>query len=199
MPDRNYRRLTRAKSRALFGIVSTYRSSLWLGEDHLLQIDANGYTETYKRFYFGDIQALVLCRTDTWLYRAVVFAALAGLFGLIAVLGGGPIMVWIFGTIAGVFALCLVFDLLAGPTSKAYLRTAVQTETLVSLNRLRRAYNLFETLRPLITAAQGELASGKNSPELPNQHSPPATANLFAQPAAQRVTEVSPLPSKEQA
>jgi hypothetical protein len=32
--------------------------SLWLGEDHLLCVDSNGYAETYKRFYFRDVQAI---------------------------------------------------------------------------------------------------------------------------------------------
>jgi hypothetical protein len=162
MADREYRRLTRAKSRSLFGVVSTARSSLWLGKDHLLQIDASGYSESYKRFYFRDIQALVFCRTDAWLYRSVVFVALASLFALIAIFGGGPVLGWIFGVIAGLFGLFVLLELLAGPSAKAYLRTAVQTEALISLSRLRRARYVSEMLHPLIIAAQGEFGGGQH-------------------------------------
>lgn len=180
MPEPEYRRLTRARNRSLFALVSSSRTSLWLGKDHLLQIDTSGYTENYKRFHFRDIQALVLCKTDAWLYRAVVLAALASFFGLLPRLGGGPVAAWIFGIIAGVFAIFLFFDLLAGPTAKCYLRTAVQTERLVALSRLRRARYVFEILRPLITAVQGEF-----KPEIPSRVvSEPVPPLVGAVPAA---------------
>jgi hypothetical protein len=178
MADLEYRRLTRAKSRALFGIVSTTRSSLWLGKDHLLQIDTSGYTESYKRFYFADIQALVMCRTEHWLYQAVVFAALACFFALIGIFGGGPVIAWIFGILAGLFALCLLLDLTGGPSSKCYVRTAVQTEALVSLTRLRRARRTFDVLRPLITAAQGELKMQQPASETAGQPAPPVILDM---------------------
>ena len=171
MAEREYRRLTRAKNRSRFAVVSTSRTSLWLGKDHLLQIETSGYTETYKRFHFRDIQALVLCRTDTWLYQGVGLLGVACLFGLIAVVGGGPVVAWIFGSIAGLFGLILLLHLLAGPSSKCYLRTAVQTEPLASLNRLRKARKVFGMLRPLIVAAQAEPA--QPSAPLPGQDNPP--------------------------
>jgi hypothetical protein len=198
MAEHDYRRLTRAKSRSLFAIVSTSRSSLWLGNDHLLQIDASGYTESYKRFHFRDIQALVLCKTDTWLYLGVIFAALASLFGLIALLGGGPVVAWIFGCIAAIFALCLLFDLIAGPTSKCYLRTAVQTERLVSITRLRRARKVFDTLRPWIRNAQGELRPSNQPLEV--QPIPPVISQVQGpSPSSEPVTETSSPPTQEQA
>jgi hypothetical protein len=157
MAEREYRRLTRTRNRSRFALVTTSRSSLWLGRDHLLVIDTSGYTETYKRFHFRDIQALVLCRTDTWLYQAVGLAAFGCLFGLIAIVGGNPVVAWVFGSLAGLFGVFVLIDLLLGPSSKCYIRTAVQTEQLAPLARLRRAQKVFATLRPLITSAQGEL------------------------------------------
>ena len=38
--------------------------SLWIGEDHLLLVELRGFTETYRRFYFRDVQAIILRRTD---------------------------------------------------------------------------------------------------------------------------------------
>src|SRR5262252_7141323 len=102
MAEPEYRRLSRGRNRRRFALVTTTRSSLWLGKDHLLVIDSSGYTETYKRFHFRDIQALVLCRTDRWLYQAVILAALGCFFGLIAILGSGPVT-WVFGILAGIF------------------------------------------------------------------------------------------------
>ena len=196
MAEREYRRLTRAKNRSFFAVAFSSRSSLWLGKDHLLQIDTSGYTESYKRFHFRDIQALVLCRTDAWLYIAVVFAALAGLFGLIAVLGGNPIVGWIFGCLAAILALCLLFDLLAGPTSKCYLRTAVQTEMLVSVTRLRRARTVFDTLWPLIISAQTELKPA--SPPSDVQNIVPPVISDVPVPSTQPVAEPSSPSTQDQ-
>ena len=158
MAEKEYRRLTRSRSRTIFGIVSHGRSSLWLGKDHILSVEANGYTETYKRFYFRDIQALILRKTATWLVWGTVLGSIAALFALIAVLGGDVVVAWIFGILGGFFGLALAFYLAAGPTCAAQLRTAVQTEEVPSLCRLRRARKVLARLRPLLAEAQGQLA-----------------------------------------
>ena len=194
MAEREYRRLTRAKNRSRFAVASTSRTSLWLGKDHLLQIETSGYSESYKRCHFRDIQALVLCRTDAWLYLGVGLLGVVCLFGLIAVVGGGPVVAWIFGSIAGLFGLILLLHLLAGPSSKCYLRTAVQTEQLVSLNRLRKAQKVFGMLRPLIVAAQAEPA--QPSPPLPGQDNPPViSAPPSVGPAAEASNPPTSLPA----
>src|SRR6476620_6663962 len=38
--------------------------TLHLGADHLLQIEHSGYSEDYRRFYFGDIQAFIVRQTN---------------------------------------------------------------------------------------------------------------------------------------
>jgi hypothetical protein len=156
MAEPEYRRLTRGRNRYLFAVALAARSSLWLGKDHLLQIDTNGYTETYKRFYFRDIQALVLCKTNAGLRQTVVLGAITGVLTLIAILGTGEIVAWVFGSLAALFGIGLLLELVAGPTSKCYLRTAVQTEHLVSLPRVRGAQKVLASLHPLITQVQGE-------------------------------------------
>jgi hypothetical protein len=131
-----------------------------LGEDHLLAIDTSGYTETYKRFYFRDIQAFMVRRTSHWIIWGVVFGVLAIPFGALAIFDpiGEAVAGWIFGCAAGVFLLALALDLAAGPSCVCQVRTAVQTEELPSLNRLRRARKVLGRLRPLIAGVQGQLA-----------------------------------------
>ncbi len=158
MAEREYKRLTRRRSRTAFGIISTSRSSLWLGKDHLLCIDTNGYTESYKRFYFRDIQAVILRRTVVWHVMSVILAFIVGFFALIAILGHDVIIAWIFGSIAGLFALALLVNILQGPTCSFHLRTAVQVEHFPSVSRLRVARRALGRLRPLIAGAQGQLA-----------------------------------------
>jgi hypothetical protein len=161
MAEHEYQRLTRSKSRSLFGIVSISRSSLWVGRDHLLTIDTTGYNETYKRFYFRDIQAVILRKTAVWLVSLIVLAGCAAVCGSIAVFGGAlnglPAVGWVFGIIAACFVLAAVLDLAGGPTCKFQLRTAVQTEELPAISRVRRARKVLARLRPLLVEAQGTL------------------------------------------
>jgi hypothetical protein len=136
---------------------------LYLGPDHLLMASGTGYAETYKRFFFRDIQAFTLQRTRlatgwTWFWAAMLLACLA--VWLLALLAGAPARMQ--GVIAGavissLFALPLLVNLALGPTCACHVRTAVQTEKLPCLRRVRTAEKVLRMLGPLIQAAQGPL------------------------------------------
>lgn len=169
MPEKEYRRLTRTRSRSGFAVAYGSRSSLWLGKDHLLCVDTNGYTETYKRFHFRDIQVISIHRTERHLWLAGILGFLAFIFVILAISAApnSPFAQWdggeIFGEclVSGMAALCLLLlliNFLAGPACKCLLRTAVQIEDLSPLNRVRRARKALARLRPLIVAVQGEMS-----------------------------------------
>lgn len=160
MAEREYTRLTRARryTGKSFGFISAASSSLWLGKDHVLLIESNGYSEGYKRFYFKDIQALIIRKTQTWMIRALILAGVALLFILVAIATReAPPSLYILGSIGILFAIAALYDALAGPSASCALRTAVQIEQLPSLNRVRRARKVLNRLRPLIAAAQGSM------------------------------------------
>jgi hypothetical protein len=153
--EKEYRRLPGAGIRR-HALVSATRSRLWLGRDHLLSTDTQWYTEDYKRFYFRDIQAIIIHKTESGKIINIVFSALTALplFAALAT-GGGASLFW--GIVAGCFGLILFINALFGPTCFTHIRTAVQTEELPSLRRLRRANKVLARVRPLIVAAQGDL------------------------------------------
>jgi hypothetical protein len=157
MAEPEFKRLTRSRSRSSFGLVSTARSSLWLAKDHLLCVDTTGYNESYKRFYFGDIQALVFRRTKVWIVSGWIWGILTVLMALLAILPRDLTWALIFGPIAALSLTIFILNLVAGPTCRTHLRTAVQTEELPSLDRLRRAHKVLDRLRPFIIQAQGQL------------------------------------------
>jgi hypothetical protein len=124
----------------------------------LLCIDSSGFTETYKRFYFRDIQAFTVRQTNWWMIWGAIFSVPFVLFASISLANySDPTVMWIFGIVAALFALALVLDVAAGPSCACYLHTAVQSEQLPSLNRVRRARKVMAHLRPLIAQAQGQL------------------------------------------
>jgi hypothetical protein len=163
MAEKEYQRLT-----SMSRIAFVSRSSLWLGKDHLLCIDSNGYAENYKRFYFRDIQTVTFMASKrrfiwNWVSGAPTAIFLVLLLGALPYTGStGPGSnlgeLVFFGFLTFVFALVFLINNLLGPSCICHLRTAVQTEELPSLNRLRRARKLLNRIRPFITAAQGALS-----------------------------------------
>ncbi|HTI68565.1 MAG TPA: hypothetical protein VMF06_01260 [Candidatus Limnocylindria bacterium] len=144
--------------------MSSTRSSLWLGPDHILYVESNGYAESYKRFYFRDIQSLTLRATKHRLIWNCILAPISLLFySLSFATGTGTDMeLGLVITMCTLGTLVLVISLIntfLGTGCVGEIRTAVQTETLPSLCRIRQARRILAQIRPLIAAAQGQLSS----------------------------------------
>jgi hypothetical protein len=152
-PDRIvYRRLPGRSSRFM------HSATCWLGPDHLLVVQTDGFTETYKRFYFADVKAFFIRRTVLWAVNLSVSALLAlGCALTIFVLNEE---VWRV-TWAVLTGCCLAFFLVHlawGPTCACYVQTPVQTEALSPLRRVRSARKTIARLKPLILQAQAGAA-----------------------------------------
>ncbi|MGC4071295.1 MAG: hypothetical protein QM760_01995 [Nibricoccus sp.] len=148
-----YTRLTRSPIQ-----LGSYKS-LWLGADHLMQVDTNGYTENYQRFQFGDVQ-----RSS----RLEPAALLESLFwSLVALIAGIPIVIALTDEVMPGVSLVITRprdrffnrnDLL-GPSCRVYLVTKVQTLHLAGGARRRKANKVLGQIQPLIESAQSSLAA----------------------------------------
>lgn len=193
MPDDQYKRLTRERTSQLFGFASLARTSLWLGSDHLLLVETNGYTESSKRFYFRDIQAIFTRITTVrqvwnWVLGSilVLVAAICLGKGLVTALraqewGSGPVIGFFMALL--LLGLPLLVNNLLGTTCACQIRTAVQTERLPSITRLAKARKILNRIRPLIEAAQGQLSGEEVAARL--QDAPVSPASSYAPPAAE--------------
>jgi len=155
-PGRIYRRLPGRRS----DWVTTI--GLYAGPDHLLLVNSTGTSEAYRRFYYRHLQAVVLQRTSAYVLYSMAFGGTAFLFLLFALAAGG-VSSAILGGLAALCLLLLVYNLLKGPTCRVYFRTAVQTERIPTLTRVRTARRCLQRIRPLITQAQGTLAGEPES------------------------------------
>ena len=160
LPGRGLRRVVVA--------ISATRCRLWLASDHLLAMDYSVASESYRRFYFRDIEAFVLRRTsgrENWNWFYLVMGLLtAGPFVLGWFTNGEGGLLVAAVCIAVFWAFWMLINTVRGPTCQTHIRTAVQLEQLPSLGRLRVAEKVLARLQPLIVAAQGvstpeELAS----------------------------------------
>jgi hypothetical protein len=135
------------------------RYSLWLGKDHLLSVSGTGYSEEYKRFYYGDIQAIIARVTPRYKVLNAVTALMGGsfaaLFTALGVTTDGSGSFVAAAILGGTFLFCLLLNLVLGPTCTCHLLTMVHKEQLHSLGRLRAARKAIEVLSPLISQAQG--------------------------------------------
>jgi hypothetical protein len=130
---------------------------LYRGADHLLQVSSVTFSESYKRFYFRDIQAFIVVRTNTWIVIIGLLLLLALLLTGLAVGSGDSVGSIMLGSFAGLLLLLAAIVGLRGPSCRCLVRTAVQMEKLPSLNRLRHAEKILAELAPLIAAAQGPM------------------------------------------
>jgi hypothetical protein len=159
----NYRPLTGRAGKLLLFSYARYR--LWAAEDHLLNMVSKEYSESCKRFYLNDIQAIVITRTRTgrlWNIILAILLLLAALAVLIIYLSlvrseeaHGP--EFILAPLVALPLIGLINNVILGPTCKTRLYTAVQVEELAPLSRLRTAEKVVDELKPMIEAAQGRL------------------------------------------
>jgi hypothetical protein len=130
--------------------------TLWAGPDHLLSVCSSTIQEDYRRFYYRDIESIIIRKTGMGKIQNIMIFFFAGLFTLFAWQFSG-IWTGFHLLMSGLFWLLLVFNLLRGPTVQCHLATAVQSERLVSLHRLRTARKTIEKIKLLIENVQGPL------------------------------------------
>ncbi|MBI5802197.1 MAG: hypothetical protein HZA92_15920 [Verrucomicrobia bacterium] len=139
--------------------VAARQSALWLGVDHLLLVDSTLASQDLKRFFFRDIQAVIVRKTHSGRTVNIVMASFAAVVcGLTLTVNDPAGRIALF-VIAAFFGVVLLVNSLFGPTCETHLQTAVQREQLPSLHRLRTARKVLRTLRPLIESAQGQLTA----------------------------------------
>jgi hypothetical protein len=139
------------------GMAVLQHARVYQGPDHLLQVASTGYSESYKRFYFRDIQAISINKTHWGKIWNGIWSFFTALFGLPAFDMTGTTAI-VMGSVAGFFGLFLIGNVALGPTCACFVSTAVQTERLAPVTRIRTARRFLKRVRPLIEASQGSLA-----------------------------------------
>jgi hypothetical protein len=135
--------------RGSFLSLSGIRASLWLGRDHLLCIYNKGYEEDYKRFYFRDIQAFIIHQDKRRLLWNIAF----GICALVFAFGGLT-----FSAVSAFFVILMFINWLRGPTCTCSVQTAVSSENLPSLNRVKNVNHAISRMSHVIEREQGHLS-----------------------------------------
>ncbi len=137
------------------------QASLWLGDDHLLAVTGWRFTEDYKRYYYRDIQALVLARAPRWAVTLPWFFVASSLATVALVAQAGaidwlPEVCWYL--IMAVVLAWLYVSLRA--SVRCSIQTAVSREELPSLLRFWSGQRTMRILGDRIAQEQGRLVEG---------------------------------------
>ena len=156
--DPNYRRIP------LPGRTLTGRCTYWLAKDHLLVVEAQFATESYRRFALRDIASVVVRSTRTFEIGITI--------GGVLTLGSAAFVLGLLNdenpTAAGVTAGVLFLPSLVatlvhmarGRTAYCELITAVQTYRLPGVSRWKYANRLIQAL----SAAASEVQDSNPAP-----------------------------------
>jgi hypothetical protein len=149
------------------GGIMRIRHRIFAGPDHLLVVMHRGYSEDYKRFYFKDIQAVILRKTLRSMVHIIMSSVMLSVF--LALIGMGMYWKWdmvaiVMLAIGGAFFVpFLLYELIRGPSCAVWIRSAVQEERLFALNRIRTARKAIRQINALLAESQGPLAESAQS------------------------------------
>jgi hypothetical protein len=165
------------------------QSSLWEEDDHLLAVTAHRFRERYRRFYYREVQAIVVTRCARY-----SLSTRAAALGFVLLMG----CIFPVTRVASAVALGLCVIAWAVVSSRfscvCRLHTAVSAETLNSVYRIWTARKLLARLEPLIQAAQASLPPPPEGPEPvvpPGATAPPLPSMPPPPPAEPAVAGVS--------
>ncbi|MEK7793025.1 MAG: hypothetical protein AAB353_00775 [Candidatus Hydrogenedentota bacterium] len=122
--------------------------------------ELNRFTETYRKFYFHDIQAISIERRPPNVLSVVAVVILI----LSVVIGSvfpNDAVVYVFVPALACVAIIVAIHLALGPLCTFRLHTAVQSTEIRCVGRVRTAKRLLEYILPLIYAAQTDIAAAR--------------------------------------
>lgn len=132
------------------------RDSLWMSEDHLLSVRRNPFSESYRRYYFADIQATVVTELTNSLAPSGLTAAV-----LFIVTAAALMYTWhpVWAGLCALISLASFFVSWRSADCACYLQTSVSTEMLPSLRRRAEAEKTVALLKAEIEKTQGGVSA----------------------------------------
>ncbi len=132
-------------------------SRLWLADDHLLLVRNEGLKESYRKFHFQDIQALVLAENKQRRNQSII-SLLIILFFLVLAGLSGEVGRMVHLAIAFLTFIIFLVNWFMGATCTVQIITAVQT-TFLPCKLLPAAQRLQKKLNASIQKIQGDFTA----------------------------------------
>ncbi|MGB0578264.1 MAG: hypothetical protein ACPGVU_01055 [Limisphaerales bacterium] len=166
----------------IFALLLYRRREVFMGPDHLLTVETNGYTEKYRFFNFADIQAITVRGNSMFMTWIVMLTLFCASFIFIGSQIGDSVGWIVFGTLSGILGIALLVHIVKGPTVDCKLKTAVSEIELPSLGRLNQARACIAEIQSHVEKTQGRLEASDIAERM--QRARDTTANVSAAPAS---------------
>jgi hypothetical protein len=159
------------------------KASLWEGPDHVLSITGTRFNEEYRRFYYRDIQALILektVRTGSYGWWITLLSLLP--IAIIFAFSSGQSYSWVPLLLLSL-VLIVRTEISFRRSCRCSIQTAVSREPLPSLMRRTAAQAAVARLQMRIAAEQGDLPPEipPREEDVPNSVLPPDRTRPSAQ------------------
>lgn len=137
---------------------------IYQGPDHLLLVENKFFNESVKRFFFNDIQAIVVRRTRTHATVNIVLALLMVLLVILAAVrlsqDWNLVALAVVSAVEALLLALLIVNVWLGPTCRTELLTAVHRQPLINLRRWRTTAGFVRQVDSLVRQAQQTSAVG---------------------------------------
>lgn len=152
--SQDYTYIRGSKSKGFMGS----HGSLWWGDDHLLLVQNMVYNQNYRRFFFKDIQALLITPNSWQLWWGLSWGSIMLLFASLAFIWRSTEgAFWPLAILALLFLVVFLTNLIQGPFCTTHIQTRVQTCKLPMV-RIKRARKIFQEIGSRIEQEQGSLS-----------------------------------------
>jgi hypothetical protein len=126
-----------------------------------LLVQRHSFVESYRRYYFANIQGFVVTPTSGALRIALLSGALIAIAALVTVLAVAGVIELLWAVFTDIFVSpwvgVFIVNWVRGATCTTHLCTAVGDIIMVPLGRTRDAQRVIPQLAELIAAVQGPL------------------------------------------
>lgn len=159
-----------------------------VADDHILVINGR-YSETFRRLYFKDIQAILVEHNRIGLGIAIGSLVLGLMFLGLLFSSPGEFGFWAYIILLSVCVLVSFYNFFGGGSTVFGVKTAVQTVILHGLNTKRKAHKARAQLVEKIESIQGSLSTEELREAIHNENEERA-----AKPTVKPVAQVAPPP-----
>ncbi|MFT5121599.1 MAG: hypothetical protein ACI9TH_002978 [Kiritimatiellia bacterium] len=135
-------------------LISTF--TLHRAEDHLLYVEQPWFYQKYTRFYFRDIQSIVISESTAYVGLNIFLGGALTLAIVLTLLlfSTFPPASYFFAVMAITFLVLFVINLIKGPTCKFAIQTRVNRTRINSLSRKKTAHRALRIIEEQIRAYQ---------------------------------------------
>ncbi|MBN4074096.1 hypothetical protein JYT61_00895 [bacterium AH-315-E10] len=155
------------------GLVSLSYANykLYMADDHILSLELSGYAERYKRYYFSDIEAIMIQPNYYRMIHNIIYGIIFALIGLVLLIAHSDSdsdafvgLFIFFSPFLFILIVLIILNTFRGMGCKTSILTRTSSEQLKALDRVKKAQKIIPQISEHIVAVQGYIDFENSQP-----------------------------------